>query len=99
RQVFRGKNYVLNVPSEIELTDCNKDPTAKMYLGNGRSEYVFSINTETIDIQTFESISCRMRFDSKASILEGNIKNTKTFAARARYEYKIESTTTIVVEK
>jgi hypothetical protein len=98
-QVVRGKKYILNVPSEIELVDCYRDYSQKNPLTNGRTEYAFEIDETQIEMQTFDAVTCRMKYRSAAEVLEGNLKNTKTFAARARYEYKIEATTNLVVEK
>ncbi|HYD03264.1 MAG TPA: hypothetical protein VEC16_03100 [Alphaproteobacteria bacterium] len=96
-KINKGLRYTLDVPSEISLIDCSSDVV--YYNPNGgRKEYVFAINTNNAQA-VFDAVSCRMKFDNPTDLLDNNIKSTKTFAAKAKYEYAVEGTTVVLVER
>jgi len=101
-KVIRGIGYILNVPEEIRLSDCSRDPdpARKSEPDNElkRNIYVFEMN-ETNAGDTFDAVTCRMKFNDISALLGNDLKNVKTFAAKARYEYAVESSTMIIVEK
>jgi len=48
---------------------------------------------------SFDAVTCRMKFNDIKGFLGNDIKTIKTFAARAKYEYQVEETTLITIEK
>ncbi len=99
-KVVRGLMYSLNVPEEIVLVDCSRDPItiAEPDQELRRNIYTFSMNTTNAQ-DVFDAVRCRMQFKDSDALLGTNLKTVKTFAARAKYEYAVEGSTTIVVEK
>jgi len=99
-KVMRGLRYILDVPIEIKLTDCSRDPISVLEPDptTGRNTYTFEINSTNAG-DMFDAVRCRMNYVNVNSLLGADLKSVKTFAAKARYEYAVEGTTTIVVEK
>lgn len=100
-KVVRGINYTLVVPNGFELRDCNRK-----WIGTGgytigqeeRKAYSFRTDDQNIK-ETFDSVTCRMRAASPATIFNGDFVAIKTFNARAVYEYTVEGSTSINVEQ
>ena len=101
-KVVKGIWYSLDIPDEVSLTDCSRDYTSHtrdLQDGNTyRNIYNFSINTSNAQ-DAFDAVTCRMKFDNVNSLLGNDYKSIKTFAAKAKYEYAVEGTAYVSVEK
>jgi len=100
-KVVRGIRYILDVPDEVKLVGCSRNPVYVRNTTDGstyRNIYSFNINTANAQ-DVFDAVSCRMQFDDVTKLLGNDLKSVKTFAARAVYEYSIEESTLVVVEK
>ena len=99
-KVVRGLRYILDVPLEIKLSDCSRDPILKSEPDTtlNRNVYTFSINTSNAQ-DVFDAVTCRMQLENIQDLLGTNLKSVKTFAAKAKYEYAVEGSTYIIVEK
>jgi hypothetical protein len=101
-KVVRGLMYVLDVPDEVKLEDCSRTPeytrTMQQDEKTYRNIYVFKIDTANAQ-DVFDAVTCRMKFDDVKTLLGNDFKSVKTFAARATYEYAVEGTTGVYVEK
>jgi hypothetical protein len=98
-KVVKGKVYVLDVPAEIKLVDCSRNPmnVSEPDPSTGRNTYRFEMNT-TDARDSFDAVTCRMNLIDVKKLLGLDLKSVKTFAAKARYEYAVEETTTVEVE-
>jgi len=98
-KVIKGLQYTLNTPKEITLTGCSRDPIETTENNaDGRNIYVFRIDTTNAQ-DVFDAVSCRMKISDIKSLLGNDLKSVKTFAAKATYQYSIESSTNINIVK
>jgi hypothetical protein len=99
-KVVKGIRYLLNTPTEVTLKDCSRDAVLKLEPDTnlGRNTYTFEMSGANAR-DVFDAITCRMEFKDVNALLGQDLKNVKTFVARAKYEYAVESSTMIVVEK
>jgi hypothetical protein len=99
-KIIRGLNYVLDVPKDVELVDCSRAPQIindEEAIEN-RNLYRFEIDTaKTQDM--FDAVRCRIKFTNTENFMSEGMKTSKTFAAKARYEYAVEGSTYITIEK
>jgi hypothetical protein len=97
-KVVKGMRYLLNVPTQVSLVDCTRSYRSMTHNQlTERNEYTFEINTSNTQ-EIFDAVTCRMRFNDARSLLGTDLKSVKTFAARARYQYMVEGTTSVVIE-
>ena len=99
-EVIKGIVYVLDIPKEITLVDCSRNFTDKSEpdSSTNRNTYTFKVDKDNIR-DKFDAVQCRMNIKDVNGLLGSDLKSVKTFAARVLYEYAVESSTSIVVEK
>ena len=99
-RVIRGLKYILNVPKEVTLVDCSRNATTILEPdpATNRNTYTFMIDTTNAQ-DMFDAVTCRVNINDVKGLLGNDLKSVKTFAARAQYEYAVEGTTTLVIEK
>jgi len=101
-KVVRGLNYTLDTPSEVKLDGCSRTPipseTHEPYGDTGRNKYFFNMSTTNAQ-EAFDAVRCQMKFTDIGQVLGSDLKSVKTFAAIANYEYSIEGSTYVLVEK
>jgi hypothetical protein len=98
-KIMKGIAYTLNVPKEIKLVECSREPTESIEPNSDeRNIYMFKANlTDAQDI--FDAVTCRMKIEDTQKLLGNNLKSVKTFAAKATYQYAIEGSTSIHINK
>lgn len=98
-QVIKGIKYMLDIPKEITLIDCSRNFTSDSMpdSSTGRNIYYFEVNDSNA-LDRFDAIQCRMNINDVKGLLGNDLKSVRTFAARVRYEYAVEGSTSIVVE-
>ena len=97
--IIRGLSYDLDVPQSVQLVSCSRNPITDQGEGgaNDRKIYRFEINNTNLK-ETFDSVSCRMNID-EPGIMGQDIVSQKTFAAKAIYEYSVDTTAILTVSK
>ncbi|MGV8172309.1 MAG: hypothetical protein ACP5OA_06480, partial [Candidatus Woesearchaeota archaeon] len=97
-KVTKGIRYLLDTPEEISLIDCSRDFESEgIDSVTGRNRYTFIMDSANA-LESFDAVTCRMKIDDVNSLLSSD-KNVRTFAGRARYEYAIEGSTVVTIEK
>jgi hypothetical protein len=98
--VTKGIIYMLNVPNEITLIDCSRNYTSESTQDpvTKRNIYYFRVDDKNAR-DKFDGIQCRININDVNQLLGSDLKSERTFAARVLYEYAVESSTMIVVEK
>jgi hypothetical protein len=99
-EIIKGIKYMLDVPKEITLVDCSRNYTqdSTQDAESGRNIYFFEVNTNNVR-DKFDAVQCRMNINNVKGLLGTDLKSVKTFAARVKYEYAVESSTSIIVEQ
>ena len=99
-KIVKGLNYVLDTPKEVKLVDCSRKPvnSEEPNVNAQRNRYNFSIDTNNAQ-EVFDAVRCMMKFDDTNSLLGIDLKSVKTFAASAKYEYAVEGSTYLLIEK
>jgi len=99
-KVVKGKMFMLEVPSAIELEDCTRNTTIPVVRENGRNKYNFSLSDANLR-ENFDSVTCRIKITDPSLLLGTNFEYPpeRTFNAEATYEYMVQGTTLVTVEK
>jgi len=98
--INRGISYTLEVPSAVQLVNCTRKQSGPMISENDRNKYFFSISD--INARTsFDSVTCRMKIINPSQLLGSNLESPpeRTFSANVVYEYTIEESATLIVQK
>jgi hypothetical protein len=100
-KIIKGIYFILDVPQDVTLESCSRNFSqtyARDNQDNTRNIYTFNIDNNNL-AESFDAVTCRIRFNDLNAFFNGRQVVSKTFAAKARYEYSVESSTPVSIEK
>jgi hypothetical protein len=97
-KIVRGLTFTLKVPDSLILENCDRNQSHPSSTLDGMNVYEFTVDQANLK-DKFDSVTCYMKVVDYNKLMGAGLYAQKTFEVRATYEYSIEKTTTINVDR